>query len=432
MLADADLRLLTAAVDGELAPAEAEALARLLETSVEAKAALARLEADAERIRNLPRLAPPADLRTRVMAKIAAQTPGPLAVPAPRPTPVLAPRLPARRPSWIPLAVAAGLLLAVSAGSFAFFARQNDRAGGFAKAATVKGKGTAPASGTWADFLPPDQAPLPSTPVPTTKPENTVARADASPARPTAPDSLDVPPRPVNREPVLTAPPVAPTPPLDLVQVRLPFLATVADLERDDTKQRLADELGKDPACRIDLFTKDPARAAEVFQAAARAAGLHLLTDAGAADRIKKKQAAAFVVYTEALTPAEARDLFVKFAAEDAKTRVLDVIHVTPAQPADQRELKELFGFDPGPWKKSSPPDSGGKPISAGTGDMITKALTNPPGKPPEKAAVLLTFSPPAARTAPAASKELKAFADRRGERRPNTVPLVIVIRAGG
>src|SRR5262249_19737765 len=109
---------------------------------------------------------------------------------------------------WVPLAIAAGLLLAVTAGSFWFFTRQPDGTAGFAKHTTGgKNRGTGPASGNWADVLPPDQAPLPSTPTPLR--DNSVARADGPrPAIPGGPEPIDISPRAVNRDPVLTAPPV--------------------------------------------------------------------------------------------------------------------------------------------------------------------------------------------------------------------------------
>ena len=68
------------------------------------------------------------------------------------------------------------------------------------------------------------------------------------------------------------------------------------------------------------------------------------------------------------------------------------------------------------------------KPISAGTADQIVKSVS---GKPAEKSAVLLTCAPTTARTAPNTSVELKQFLAKRGDRKPNAVPVVIVIRPG-
>ena len=100
MLTYPQLQLLTAAIDGELSPAEARRLRRLLDASPEASDTLARLKADAERLRTLPRIAPPADLAARVMRRIAAVTPAPQAEPAAIPFATQARRLPV----WVPAA----------------------------------------------------------------------------------------------------------------------------------------------------------------------------------------------------------------------------------------------------------------------------------------------------------------------------------------
>jgi hypothetical protein len=73
--------------------------------------------------------------------------------------------------------------------------------------------------------------------------------------------------------------------------------------------------------------------------------------------------------------------------------------------------------------------------VSAGTIDSVTKTLTTPPAKPGEKTAILMTWQTTnsgIARTNPATSNELKQFLAKRGDRKPNAVPAVIVIRPVG
>ena len=213
----------------------------------------------------------------------------------------------------------------------------------------------------------------------------------------------------------------------------MPLLVSISDLDRDDAKQRLADELSRDPAYRLDLFAKEASRGAEMFQASAKAAGVNLSVDAAALDRIKKKQATSYLIYCESLTAAEIRELFGKIAAEDAKNnqRVFDSLHATPALAADQTILKELLGTDPGLWKRPAASATGSvtppepKSISDGTGDQIAKSLA----RAGEKTAILLNFTPAAFRTSPAMSKELKEFLAKRGERKASAVPILIVIR---
>src|SRR5687768_14977778 len=114
MLPADEFELLTAAVDGELTPPDGHRLRLLLDGSAEAREVYARLKADSDRLRRLPPVAPPADLRDRVLAALPVTVPAPPAAPARRPA-----------PRWLPLAVAACLLLGVTASSFWFFTRDD-------------------------------------------------------------------------------------------------------------------------------------------------------------------------------------------------------------------------------------------------------------------------------------------------------------------
>src|SRR5687767_6291540 len=143
MLPADQLELITAAVDGELSATEARAFRRLLDASPEARALYAKFQADSDRVRALPRATPPVDLQKKILARLATVTPRPLATPAkprqPEPSP-------ARRsvPAWVPVAVAASVLLCVTAGSFAFFNAQT-------KSPMAKAKNP------WSDALPATQ-----------------------------------------------------------------------------------------------------------------------------------------------------------------------------------------------------------------------------------------------------------------------------------
>jgi hypothetical protein len=153
--------------------------------------------------------------------------------------------------------------------------------------------------------------------------------------------------------------------------------------------------------------------------------------DAAAQDRLRRKVPMKVVIYTDSFTPTELRDLFSKLAADDAKAtpHVFDSLHATPVTTADQSECRKFFGatFDLATGKRSQSapvptnvPD--GRPISAGTADQLAKTLN----KSADKSAVV-NIDPPF--TPPTNSKELKLYSERRGERRPNTVPVMIVIR---
>lgn len=433
--------LITAAVDGELSAPEARAFRRLLDASPEARALYAELSADRARVRALPQAAPPADLKAKILASIAAATPRPVVVPAvpakqlaePRPQPAFR-----RTPAWVPVAAAASLLLGVTAVSFAYFNRQTQHERAAAKT-------------PWSDALPvgevPQAVPSPSAARPD---PDAAARTEVSPVpplphpRPVEPEAVAVAPLP--RE---VAPPdiiggriLPPLPPFEVVNVRIPFLRAVAELDRDDTRQELTDELGqgRDAPYRFDLFVRDTARGVEVFQNAAKAAGLTVLADAGTLDRLKKRQVSSVVVYTESYTAAELTALFVRLCAEDMKfsPRVCDSLHVNPVVGSDEGALKQILGPDVGLFKR---PAAGGagqgtprdKPVSSGTIDSVAKTLTSP-GAPAARAplAVLMTWQPTTGRTNPALSAELKQFKEKRGARKPNAVPAVVVIRSAG
>lgn len=425
--------LITAAVDGTLSTTELRAFRKLLEASPEARALYAKLKSDRDRVRALPRVAPPADLHAKILAKLATATPAPVATPA-------KPRRyePSRRFSaWAPVAAAACLLFGVTAISFAYFNHQS--------------KATAAAKNPYADALPaaqdsPVAVPSPAASAPLAIPTaDAAARLDVSPVPPIAhprplPEALATAPEPRPVSPnFFAARPLPPIPPLDFIKVRVPFLRTIAEFDRDDTRQELTDELGRDASFRFDLFVRDTARGAEVFQNAAKAAGMTVYADATTLDRLKKKQVASVAIYTESLTAAELTDLFAKLSAEDMKysPRVCDSLHVTPVVGTDEKELKQLLGVDVGLFKRvgsggAGHGERGDKPVSANTIESVSKSLNGAAPKSGDATAVLLTWHPTVSRTNPALSKEVAQFKEKRGPRKPNAVPAIIVIRLVG
>lgn len=432
--------LIAAAVDGELSATELRTFRALLETSAEARALYARLKADRDRVRALPRAAPPADLQARILKRIASTAPAPAITPA-RPRSAESPRR--QMPLWVPVAAAASLFLSVTAVSFAFY-NSRSRVGGEV------------AKNPYSDALPAvadSTAAVPSpaaAPRPTPADPDAVARVDVSPVppvvppRPVVPDTVAIAPEPRPVRPdLIGARPLPPLPPLDFIRARVPFLRPVADLDRDDTKQELVDELSREPtAYRLNLFVRDTARGVEVFQNTAKAAGLNLFADAATLDRLKKKQVASVVVYTESFAAAELAGLFAKVAAEDTKysPRVCDTLHALPAVRADELKLKDVLGnVDVGLFKRPTGSggagqgaDRGDKHVSTSTIDSVSKSLNGAAPKPGEQTAVLMAWQSDLPRSNPTASVELKQFLAKRGPRKPGAVPAVIVIRVAG
>lgn len=416
MIPDDVLTLLTAAVDGELTPAEATTVRALLEFSQANRALYKQLRADRQRLRKLPHHTPPADLHTRVMSRLPTRTPVELPRPTPRP----------RRGSAVPLGIAASVLLVVGGGSFSFFVNQPQPTRGANPA--VAARAEAARERQWAKLLPRESEPAQSAPAAIEQPPE-VARAVVAVADPIVPE-IAPEPRPVVRD-VLTFPPLPDVGKFDLARVRVPFLATVAEFSRDEVQQQLTTELGQDPAFRIDLFARDPGRGVELFQAAAKGSALTVFADTKTTEKVQKKQAVAYLVYTDSLTPPDLRDLFARLAAADAKApqRTFDAVHATPATPTDQRDLRDTLGIDPGIWKRPAPTAGEPKSVASGTAAQITRTFTDPTGKGGEKVAMLMTFAPVTARTRPTESREISQFLARRGDRRPTAVPVLIVIR---
>jgi hypothetical protein len=291
-----------------------------------------------------------------------------------------------------------------------------------------------PAPNTPAQSVP--RAPEPR-PQPQTKPDPT----PQPPVVPLPPAVVAVAPEPRLVNPDWQAAAPLPETRFDQVDIRLPFLRTVADFERDETRQELAAELARDPAFRIDVFTRNPQRAVELFRAAAKAAGVAVHADATTLKHLGQQHVNSVVIYTETLTPGETAALFGKLAAQDAKVspHVFDALHAIPATGDDERHLRGVLGVHPGLFKrvippeeveKPLPPGANGQSITDGTADHIVDTLKGK-GKAGEKSGFLMTWSPLAARPLPGTSAELKAFLARRGERRPDAVPVVIVIRLG-
>jgi hypothetical protein len=451
-MTEEQLSLITAAVDGELSQAEQVLFRKLVEASAEARILFSRLKADRNRVRSLGQATPPATLLPCVMAKIAALTPPPGSLPAPiaastRSTLLAQPARVAALPSraryrpWVPVSIAASLLVAICGISFWFFTRSVDNAGAIARNShrqRTPARGGAGES-DWSKWLPFERGPQPVAPTPRTPTEtdSLVSRTETQAVLVDSPSAAAVAIAPEPRtvfNPALMGAEVRPDiPPLDLVRVRVPFLRPLAEFDREETKSLLVGELNRDPAFRVDLFSRNLPRSVELLRAAAKSTGLTLHVDPVSLDRVNKGLSSAFVVYTESLTATELADLFAKLANEDARIspRVFDVLHAAAVVQGDQEAIRNILGIDPGLLKRAAQdkPRESGKSITEGTADQIVKSLTTSAGKSSEKIAVLMTWTPTLARTPPAASAELKQFLLKRGERKPNVVPALLVIR---
>jgi hypothetical protein len=415
MLNDIQKQLIAAAVDSDLDPRQDAEFRQLLAGSVDAATLYRCLLADQELLRSIRRIPAPPGLAETIRERTHPMHVGPDRAALARPA------------GWVPYVIAATVFLAVSIGSF-WFSLLTSQTGSTEQAGRPVQPDTSrnppvPTSRELAVNRGPESLPPPRKSVPSRIPDDG-ALAHRGPVLPTIePAPL---PRTTSTADVVGSRPAPDTPLLHPTEVRLPILTGVTDLDRPDIKARLLEDLTGEPAHRLDLFARDPIRAAELFRAAARSAGLTLSVDTIAQERMKRKLPSTWLVYTEALTAEEIVKLLGHIAAAVRKEKppVLVTSHLVPAQAAEARDLREFLGLDAGGWKrtKAAAPRS----ITAGTADQLTKNLTR---KGPDKPAILVTYLPPSLRLPPLASKEVRTYLERRGERKPDAVPLLIVIR---
>jgi hypothetical protein len=155
---------------------------------------------------------------------------------------------------------------------------------------------------------------------------------------------------------------------------------------------------------------------------------VNVFVDAATADRMRKPLGLTYAVYLENLTPDELAALFAALStqvnANPKPDTVLGAAHFIPATATETKDVRELIGTDLTVTKAGAKADEP-KPISSGTLPMVTAAV-----KKSEKAGVVFTFLPANARVGANKSNEVKQFLDKRGDRKPGTVPVLVVIRS--
>ena len=284
MISDDTLLLITAAVDGELSQPETGRLALRSTLLSRARTLYEKLRADRDRLCAMPTIPPPANLVARVMARIASLTPTPVTVPARRPEPSAAAKLPPGFPwPWQRVSCLASRE-AHSGSSLAITATRASRGTRLGRPPAANQGANEPNGTPLAAH-----SPLPSAPMPSERGGDGFARNSL----PVAPHPEVIAIAPLPRMPdrdLLGAHPPMDLPRFDLVEVRLPFLKSLSDFDRDDVRLQLTEELGQDPAFRIDLFTRNLTRGVELFQSAARASGLVVHADGATLNYLKKGQ----------------------------------------------------------------------------------------------------------------------------------------------
>ena len=413
MLTASELELLTAAVDRELPPGRASAFQKLLNAKSEAAELFRAFEADSGKLRDaLPR-AIPASQVSAVLARI-------------RPTASPRRATPGRRSILLQYATAAAVFFTVCSATFWYFTAQ-DRA--------ERDKAQKLRLPHMDSELPiPEQFAI--APNPTKDPDGRGALNPEDPipheAIVLAPAETELAPAPRSAIGDVVGSGIIENPkPLAEIRLRLPFLAEAVDFNAFDVQMQLAKELGLDPAFRLDLFSKNPAAALELLQAMAKQAGVSVTVDAKMQDLWAKKVPVAVAFYLEGLTPVELTELLGTVGKQlqtNLKSPSIGMAHLLPLGATDLRDLKETLGVDLSPTRAKAANTGEPKPISADTLAKVTGAVK----KTGDKAGIVVAFLPPNLRSVAAQSKEIKAFFDKRGDRKPGTTPLLMILRPQG
>ncbi|MCS6850159.1 MAG: hypothetical protein NZ700_03195 [Gemmataceae bacterium] len=434
MLPDRLARLLTSYIDGELTARQRRAVQRLLQRSPEARRLLAELRGDSALIRSLPARPMRQDLSQSVLQAIALRG---LRVPPPRRA---APRWRLLSP-WLAYAVAASVLLMIGTASFLYFdtaERWDNRRvvvqkeNKLARPGDNRSTSATPAGNQQASAPSekrPDQPVTPTTPSPvadTPKPQlpepPAVVNNQSETQPPKPPTVVNNQPKPEPSKPgpstsqdELTTPrSVEPRPdPLQVTPPRLNILA-VRELDLPEVQKQLTDDLARTDALRLELFCLDSGKAFERIQAALQGQGVRLVFDPDAQAKVRQKAKVDYVFYTEDLTATELAAVLRHLASEDKKAAArrptdgqFGKAVLNPLSDTDRRELAALLGVPVGQLARSS--------------------AMSPASRKPERAMLVVSYTP--SRSGAPAREVVKQFLDSRGDRRPESLQVLLVLR---
>lgn len=395
MLTEADQLLIASAVNGAFSPAEGERIRLLFDQSREARQLYRALCRERDAVRNLATMKAPDSLLANVMARTATLNPFET-IPS-----STAPQRKPRR-SRLHYAVVAFVIASFSAGVLI-------------GVRSIQRKAMVDEQAQALPRLIETNETIGSTPQVVLSRIPAREETSETSTEPETPSEAAPLPQPQVRPPIVYGSPLMPPLVLDSVLVKLPLVVSMNEMNNDSVRKQVQVELSRGSQARIDLFANNSLRAAELLIATGRAAGVNILLDTAAQERLRHRVSTTWLIYTEALTPEDATRWLVRLAATD----VFQHFHLPGALLQDARDLKDLIGLETS--KASRPPAT--KPVSESTLKQISTSLLK------EKTAILVSYLPSAARSNAAQSKAVKTWLDRRGEKKPGTVPLMIVVR---
>ena len=412
-LTDSERELVCLAVDGELTAAEQPAFQALIAKSRTANELYVELCEQRDRLRQFAVCQAPKSLAESVMVRIRQ-------LPAHTHTTPAVPKADShRRTVWLSLATAASFFLLVGSASF-YIAQNRNSEAAFAqqilalpsgdKSATPPVETSILVADRGNDMDPIEFEPIDVAP--------SVAIVERPATTPTAKIA------PANAGTVFGSPLVDSFRPIDSVRVQLPMLLPFRDIQRDDAKESLRNQLALTSGTRIDLFAKDTAKAAELLIVAGKSQSISTITETIAGERMKRKMPSTWILYTDMLTAIEVSDWLA--SAATTTPQLATRLHVVSGQQQERKDLRELLGIDLTAAKKpeATIPNQS---LATGTLDQVTNSLQK--ATKAEKSAILLTYLPPIVRAQPSLSKDVKQYHELRKDRQPGTVSVMIVIR---
>lgn len=426
--------LLTAYVDGELSTKQRRQVERLLRESAEARQLLAQLEDDARRLRGLVPAPLDRDLAAPVITAIRER----------RLRPTRRQRLYAPTPpsmAWAGMAAAAAVLLILGMSSYFYF----HLAATAPPTANAQPKDAKPLDGHASRQRGEekrDDAPTPA------EQRELPQRVAKGPEKPPAPPLPEEGPGPtVSREEApITAPSMEIFKP-ERVEVTLPVILALRDLDTEGGRAKLRDELRQDAGFRVEFPCRNASRAFERFQLALKAQHFGLVVEQNAQARLKQPQwKTNYVLFMEDVTPEEVDLLLQEVGRIDrkgkpAEAQLADLV-VTRLSKANRKEFFDLLGADPAPVPARSTGPLGTdprKPLTDVTVDQVGKALTSGAGqggsrgeptkpvvKPTERQVLALAYNPVRPRSG---SPDVQRFLNERMPARPVTIQVLLVLR---
>ncbi len=412
-LSDSEHELICLAVDGELTAAERPAFQTLISKSPLANELYTVLCEQRDRMRQFAVCRAPKSLAESVMARVRQ-------LPAHTHTTPAKPKADShRRTVWLSLATAASFFLLIGSASF-YIAQNRNNEATFAQQILALPSGDKSAT-------PPietsilvadrgsDMDPVEFEPIDVATSVAIVEKPATAPVVKTAP---------ANAGTLLGSPLVDSFKPFDSLRVQLPMLLPFSDIPRDDAKESLRNQLTLAPNTRIDLFSKDTAKAAELLILSGKSQSISTITETIAGERMKRKMPSTWIIYTDMLTATEVSNWL--SSAATTTPQLATRLHVVSGQQQERKDLRELLGIDLTAAKKleaTTPNQS----LAAGTLDQVANSLQK--AMKPEKSAILLTYLPPIVRAQPSLSKDVKQYHELRKDRQSGTVSVMIVIR---